>query len=189
MSTLSFIGSAQARKRNTPYDIAVENGFVGTEQDYEIYCHGLTVAQVTLYQRSETAPSSYATAGGAIATYTFANGSVDFYPTVTPVGTENPHSEGWYELVSNAFVVTEDTTVVSGKTYYDRDTTSADWQTSPYTDTGDLYVIYASANSKDTFDIIQPTEWSTPAIMSEEAVSGENGYTVCIVPIYKASST
>lgn len=190
MSDLIFTSKpSETRRRKTAYDIAVENGFQGNEQDYELYCHGLTVAQVTLYQRSETAPITYNQAGGAIATYTFASGRVDFYPTVTPVGTENPHTEGWYELSNNAFILTDDTSVVSGKTYYDKDTTSADWQTSPYTDDGDLYVIYASANSKDTFDIILPTEWSIPAIMSEEAAQGAPGNTVCIVPIYKASST
>lgn len=41
------------------------------------------------------------------------------YEAVTPVGTENPKNEGWYEKnASNEYVKTEDTTVTAGKTYY-----------------------------------------------------------------------
>lgn len=42
------------------------------------------------------------------------------YTAVTPVGTENPKTQGWYEYVSidGKYVLTEDTTVVTGKTYY-----------------------------------------------------------------------
>lgn len=40
------------------------------------------------------------------------------YEEVTPEGTENPSEEGWYELVEGEYVLTEDTTVESGKTYY-----------------------------------------------------------------------
>ena len=46
------------------------------------------------------------------------------YDEVTPVGTENPSEEGWYELqtvgTSEEYVLTEDTTVDSGKTYYEK---------------------------------------------------------------------
>lgn len=146
MSTLKFTGIAQARKRNTSYDIAVENGFVGDEQAYEIYTHGLTVAQVTLYKRATSAPNSYQTDGGTNVTYTFSNGNISF------AGSD------------------------------------AGWHTSPYTDDGDLYVIYASASSKDTYDTILPSEWSIPAIMSEEAAQGEPGNNVCVVLIYNASA-
>lgn len=41
------------------------------------------------------------------------------YDAVTPVGSENPKTEGWYELVSGKYVLTEDETVDSGKTYYE----------------------------------------------------------------------
>ena len=42
------------------------------------------------------------------------------YTAVTPVGTENPKTSGWYEYVAidGIYVPTEDTTVVDGKTYY-----------------------------------------------------------------------
>ena len=189
MSTLTFTGNSQARRRKTPYDIAVENGFVGSEQDYEIFCHGLTVAQVSLYKRSSTVPNDYNTDGGSTVTYTFANGEISFYPEVTPLGSENPSEEGWYENVNNTFVLTTDTSVITGKTYYSKESTDIGWHTAPYSDTGNLYVIYASANSKDTYDTILPTEWSTPAIMSEAAAQGDPGNNVCIVFIYKASAT
>lgn len=42
------------------------------------------------------------------------------YSEVTPTGTENPNTEGWYELIpyNNTYVLTSDTTVNSTKTYY-----------------------------------------------------------------------
>ena len=40
------------------------------------------------------------------------------YTEVTPVGSEDPSSEGWYELVNGKYVLTADTSVESGKTYY-----------------------------------------------------------------------
>lgn len=40
------------------------------------------------------------------------------YATATPAGSENPTTEGWYELVNNKYVLSTDTEVVSGKTYY-----------------------------------------------------------------------
>ena len=42
------------------------------------------------------------------------------YQAVTPVGTENPVEEGWYELSGSNYVLSEDTTVDSGKTYYEK---------------------------------------------------------------------
>ena len=41
------------------------------------------------------------------------------YDAVTPAGSENPKTEGWYELVSGKYVLTEDETVDAGKTYYE----------------------------------------------------------------------
>ena len=40
------------------------------------------------------------------------------YDEVTPVGNENPTTEGWYELVSGKYVLSEDTEVDNEKTYY-----------------------------------------------------------------------
>ena len=43
------------------------------------------------------------------------------YEEVTPVGTENPSQEGWYEYDATAtpqYFLTSDTTVDSEKTYY-----------------------------------------------------------------------
>ena len=47
---------------------------------------------------------------------------VDHYDAVTPVGNEDPSSEGWYEEDNGAYVPTSDVTVVSGKTYYEHST-------------------------------------------------------------------
>ena len=46
------------------------------------------------------------------------------YTAVTPVGTENPSNEGWYERSGTSpdyvYTLTEDTTVNNEKTYYER---------------------------------------------------------------------
>lgn len=42
----------------------------------------------------------------------------EVYVAQTPVGTENPQEQGWFELVSGSFVLSTDTTVTGGKTYY-----------------------------------------------------------------------
>ena len=47
------------------------------------------------------------------------------YNEVTPVGTENPKEEGWYELVSDEYVLTTDETVNNEKTYYQKVVTTA----------------------------------------------------------------
>lgn len=47
------------------------------------------------------------------------------YNEVTPVGTENPSEEGWYELVSDEYVLSADTEVDTGKTYYEKVTTAS----------------------------------------------------------------
>lgn len=54
----------------------------------------------------------------------YIKGSGVTYVEVTPVGTENPSEEGWYERTgtegSYVYTLTTDTEVVSGKTYYER---------------------------------------------------------------------
>ena len=52
-----------------------------------------------------------------------------------------------------------------------------------------LYVIYASAFSQGESDTIQPNEWSTPAILSENGTDGEKGDTVATITIYQRSIT
>ena len=42
----------------------------------------------------------------------------EVYAPVTPAGTENPQDEGWYEYDGADYVLTTDTTVQAGKTYY-----------------------------------------------------------------------
>lgn len=42
------------------------------------------------------------------------------YTAVEPVGTENPVTEGWYIRLGNDFILSTDTSVVTGTTYYER---------------------------------------------------------------------
>jgi hypothetical protein len=54
-------------------------------------------------------------------TFLYMGNTTYTYHSVTPEGTENPQEEGWY--VSNSsggYVLTTDTTVQSGTTYYER---------------------------------------------------------------------
>ena len=44
------------------------------------------------------------------------------YDAVTPVGNENPRSQGWWEHEGALYRKTADTTVKNGKTYYSRST-------------------------------------------------------------------
>lgn len=44
---------------------------------------------------------------------------VSYYDEVTPVGNENPQSEGWYILDDGQYVLTTDETVDNEKTYYE----------------------------------------------------------------------
>ena len=41
------------------------------------------------------------------------------FDEVTPAGSENPSTQGWYELVSGNYVLSDDTIVEQGKTYYE----------------------------------------------------------------------
>lgn len=47
------------------------------------------------------------------------------YSAVTPVGTENPVTEGWYEKNGDVYILSVDTAVDSGKTYYSASTSGA----------------------------------------------------------------
>lgn len=49
----------------------------------------------------------------------------DVYTAVTPVGSENPTTEGWYEKSGNTYVLSADTTVDAQKTYYSKTTVTA----------------------------------------------------------------
>ena len=44
------------------------------------------------------------------------------YDEVTPVGTESPKGEGWYEKEGDVFRKSADTSIITGKTYYERST-------------------------------------------------------------------
>lgn len=57
----------------------------------------------------------YSTSGSAPTSYT--------YTAVSPVGTENPSTEGWYILSGDVYRLTNDTAVDTNKTYYKRSNT------------------------------------------------------------------
>ena len=48
------------------------------------------------------------------------NGTVYVYDPVSPVGNENPSSEGWYEKVGALYMLSTDSTVNNKKTYYEK---------------------------------------------------------------------
>lgn len=66
-------------------------------------------------QFGTTMPSTDLTNGR---TFLYLGDTTYTYDTVTPVGTENPSEEGWYEYDGNAYILTDDTEVQSGITYY-----------------------------------------------------------------------
>lgn len=64
---------------------------------------------------------------GEAATYSAVSATPDSYSAVTPVGTENPSEEGWYERTGTGttedpyvYTLSSDTTVDDQKTYYER---------------------------------------------------------------------
>lgn len=42
------------------------------------------------------------------------------YSAVTPVGTEDPTEEGWYEKQGSIYILSKDTSVITSKTYYEK---------------------------------------------------------------------
>lgn len=148
MSTLTFIGKSQTRKRNSGYDLWIEAGNTGTEQDYELALHGYTSSQVRLLKRYNSTPTTtYKTEGGSNVTYTFETNGVTF------AGSD------------------------------------AGWSATPPSGTGDLYAIYATALSKGTTDLIEPDEWTAPALLSTEGSPGQPGRNVTTVFVFKSSPT
>ena len=53
------------------------------------------------------------------------NPTADSYEAVTPVGTENPTTEGWYEKSGSTYSATTDTSVDGTKTYYEKSYTAS----------------------------------------------------------------
>lgn len=70
------------------------------------------------------------------------DGTADTYSAVTPVGTEDPSEEGWYEKDGDEYIATTDTTVDSEKTYYSKTPGTAKESTLPTPDE-----VYAHFNS------------------------------------------
>lgn len=86
------------------------------------------------------------------------------YNKVTPIGSENPHDEGWYELSTNGnrtYYVTSDTTVNPNKTYYTKE---------------DPNMIEVHYRSTDTSKMIFDSMVTVLDNTSETSIYYENGY-------------
>ncbi|WP_405373297.1 hypothetical protein [Pseudobutyrivibrio sp.] len=94
------------------------------------------------------------------------------YNKVTPIGSENPHNEGWYELSTGGnrtYNVTSDTTVNLSKTYYTKE------------DPNMIEVYYRSTDtSKMIFDSMVTIFDNTSAasIYYENGYNGDTSYSV-----------
>ena len=77
----------------------------------------------------------------------------EHYNAVTPAGTEDPTTEGWYELDGDDYVLSEDTTVDAGKTYYEKGAdTYARTNDSEVDDTKTYYTGVFTASEDTTVD-------------------------------------
>lgn len=86
------------------------------------------------------------------------------YNKVTPIGSENPHNEGWYELSTSGnrtYNVTSDTTVNPNKTYYTKE---------------DPNMIEVHYRSTDTTKMIFDSMVTILDNTSETSIYYENGY-------------
>jgi len=93
------------------------------------------------------------------------------YATATPAGSENPTTEGWYELVNNKYVLSTDTEVVSGKTYYVK-TENVKWTVGA----GFIDIEGINARIDDVREMISDNEFdATTAYEEDDIVTYEDG--------------
>jgi hypothetical protein len=80
------------------------------------------------------------------------------YDTVTPEAGDNPSTEGWYEEVSGKYVLSEDTEVVSGKTYYELNVNMKFDVTGSFEDFSSIYAMisgtFNTATAYSTGDVV-----------------------------------
>ena len=93
------------------------------------------------------------------------------YEEVTPIGTENPTSEGWYEYdeATTTYVLSEDTSVDTDKTYYESNTS---------TETVTVYKYDVMSGFIDTSDFITNTDYATTV---QAGVVKPDGTTITVV--------
>lgn len=87
---------------------------------------------------------------------------VDAYIEVDPVGTENPYEEGWLEYNGEEYVLSEDTTVDSEKTYYR---------------VGEVYKYDVMSEFINLSDYVQKTDYAST---SEAGIAKVDGTTITI---------
>lgn len=121
----------------TGYEL-VKNGFVAVTFTYDvpanatlninskgakpIYYQGAAI-EAGVIKAGDTVTFCYDGTNYVISSFCGGGGSFNpeyehIYDAVTSTTGKNPAQEGWYEIVSGAYVLTEDTTPQSGKTYY-----------------------------------------------------------------------
>ena len=90
------------------------------------------------------------------------------YDAVTPAGSEDPSSEGWYELVGGKYVLSEDTTVDSGKTYYAKTVNVKFDLSGSFADVDALENAIADVSGMITGEFDAETAYSTGDIVTHE---------------------
>ena len=83
-------------------------------------------------------------------TFLYMGNTTYTYTAVTPVGTENPSEEGWYEYdaVNDTYILSEDETVQSGTSYFTKDEQYVKGVIYVYSSESDTWVAQSSG---DTF--------------------------------------
>lgn len=113
-TTADFVEGAGEKLQDGENVVAVN---VGTDQAPQMKWDTLGgVFDITdRLQFGTTMPSTDLTNGR---TFLYLGDTTYTYDAVTPVGTENPQEEGWYEYNGSTYILTDDTEVQSGITYY-----------------------------------------------------------------------
>lgn len=113
------------------------------------------------------------------------------YNKVTPIGSENPHNEGWYEMYNSGnrtYNVTSDTTVNPNKTYYTKEDPNAievhyrstdtskmffDSMITVFDNTSDTSIYYENGYNGDTSYFIYGTVISIDDANADISILGE----------------
>ena len=82
-------------------------------------------------------------------TFLYMGNTTYTYTAVTPVGTENPSEEGWYEYdaVNDTYTLTEDETVQVGTSYFTKDEEYVKGVIYVYSSASDTWVAQSSGDS------------------------------------------
>ena len=105
-------------------------------------------------------------------------------------------STGWSQATINLYKrsATTQTAYDGGKLVYQFSTgglsgTLGTWSRTVPSGSEKLWVISASAFAQSTSDDIEVSDWTTPAVLSENGTVGQDGYTVMTVLLYQRGTT